>query len=330
MMDTPAVGRFPPARVASDERERYRQRSDSLFTPPNDLGWGRGGGETGGKLPAPALKPTRPLTAGSFLPPSSFIYKTPNAAFSSPSIASPSSPTTTRRGSGKGKLSLSVADKAQLDPMPNTKAEIHTRTLSLHLRARVVEILGCSEAMWDWLREFQIQEREKERKLREKLARSPKQGVGGGRVAYYHHDRRNRGARERTDGGQLAVSSKTSREPVSPASKTSGEQPAPPAKPVRRRAGGGRVSYFHQPVVKNPAGRERANSGSTDNSTLRRPAKSYTSDSRSNGAPSLYSATSSGSSKTEAPHDHMEKSIKQELVRMTRQRFDEILLWFQL
>ena len=32
----------------------------------------------------------------------------------------------------------------------SNNAEVDIRSLNLHSRARVVEILGCSEAMWNW------------------------------------------------------------------------------------------------------------------------------------------------------------------------------------
>lgn len=356
VMDAQTADGFSPARVTGEERERHRQRSDSLSARPNDVK-GDGGGETRKKLPASALTLTRPSTAGSLPPPSAFVYKNPNASSSPPSAASFSSSSLVRRDSVKGKRSPTVAaGRAQLDALANKKSETNTRSLSLHLRVRVVEILGCSEAMWDWVREFQTRELEKERRLKEKMAMAskPTQGIGGGRVAYYHQDRtRNRGTRERADSMKQGLASKTSREtltlasktsrepkplaaktsrePPSPATKTSGDQPPPAAKPVRR-VGGGRVSYFHQPAVRNPGGRERANSGSTDNSILRqrRAIRSHTADAKNQGAPSLYSVTSSGSGKTDDPHDRMDRIIKQELMHMTRQRFDEILLWFQL
>ena len=328
------------ARVASDERQRSRQRSGSL---------GKGGtGEARPRLPASALTLTRP-SAGPLPPPSAFMYKDPNVTPFPPFITTPPSPTTSRRDSGRGKLSLAVVDKPRLNTLSNKKTE-SARSLSLHLRVRVVEILGCSEVMWDWVREYQTRELEKERKHKEKLAQAAKtKGVGGGRVAYYHG---RSGGRDRKDSGQPALTSKpsrehltqayktnkeskppaskTSKEPLSPAAKASGEQPAPAPKRVRR-AGGGRVSYFQQPARK-PVARERANSGSTDHSTLnaQRSTRTYSASAKSKGTPSLYSTTSSGSGRTEDPYGRIEKSVRQELLHMTRERFNEILLWFQL
>lgn len=360
MVDTSAIGGFYPTRVAGDDRERSRQRSDSLSARSTDVKGKGVSGEPRQRFIGSGLALTRPSTAGSIPPPSAFVYKNPNATSSSSSITSSS--LNPRRDSGKGKLSLTMVDRAQSNALANKKIETSTRSLSLHLRVRVVEILGCSEIMWDWVREFQSRELEKERKHKEKLALAAKsvQGVGGGRVAYYHHDRvRNRGGRGKTDGGQPTVAPKSSKEPLSPASsKTKSEpkpptpktkpepkpptpktskQPAPPptkasgekpAKPVRRM-GGGRVSYFHQPARKPVPARERANSTSTGTTSIDRPQRSYTGGTRGK-APSLYSATSSGSGKTDDPHDRMENSLKQELRHMTRQRFDEMLSWFQL
>ncbi|KAK0210837.1 hypothetical protein DFS33DRAFT_1406259, partial [Desarmillaria ectypa] len=39
--------------------------------------------------------------------------------------------------------------------LPNTKLHIDLRTLNLHLALRTAEILGCSEAMWEWVLEYQ-------------------------------------------------------------------------------------------------------------------------------------------------------------------------------
>lgn len=231
-----------------------------------------------------------------------------------------------------------------------TRAETDTRNLSLHLKVRVVEILGCSEAMWEWVREFQIRELEKERKRKERAALAAKNiGVGGGRVAYYHRDRaRNRG-KEKADNGQppmpqktivesptLAPRSpvepkpftfKTSREPLSLITKTSGEKPAPAPKVKAKRVGGGRVSYFHQPA-QGAGSRARANSGGAD-LRARAPPRSPTIDTASKGTPSIYSATSNESGRRDDSFDHMEKGVRQELLHMTRQRFDEVLAWFQ-
>ena len=208
------TGRFPPARVAkadkstssaSDEWEGSRQRSNSLFTRSNDAKGKGEGGEARTRLPAPAPKLTRPPTTGSLPQASLFEYKTYNATSSislSPSIVSSSSSTIIQSDSGKRIRGLTAADRAQLNALllSNKKAEIDVRSLNLHLRVRVVEILGCSEAMWDWVKELQHREQEKERKRKEQLALAARtvQGVGGGRVSYYHRDRvKNNPARER-------------------------------------------------------------------------------------------------------------------------------------
>lgn len=355
-MDTSAAGGFLPARAVGDERERSRQRSDSLFSRSNDAKGKGGSGEARTRMPASALTLTRPQTSGQTPPPSAFMYKNPNGGPPVPPFSPPSPSITTLRDPGKAKLSLTVADRARMNALAEKKAEVNTRSLSLHLRVRVVEIIGCSEVMWDWVREYQTRELEKERLLKEKLALPPKNiGVGGGRVAGFHSRAQNRAARDRADGGQLALktsrqplapalktseelkplASKTSREPpslttkaskepVSPATKTSGKQPASPAKPVWR-AGGGRSSYNRQPAQN----RKRANSsGVGDHSSLR--TRGSIGEAKSKGAPSVYSVTSSRSGKTDGSRDRIEKGVRQELLHMTRARFDELLLWFQL
>ncbi|KAK0483713.1 hypothetical protein IW261DRAFT_975986 [Armillaria novae-zelandiae] len=47
--------------------------------------------------------------------------------------------------------------------LPNTKLHIDLRTLNLHLALRTAEILGCSEAMWEWVLECQREARRKRR-----------------------------------------------------------------------------------------------------------------------------------------------------------------------
>ena len=373
VMSGPMAGEISSARVAGaarnisnarDECERSRQRSDSIPARLIDVKGKRESGESKKKSLFSALKFTRPSTTGSF-PPSSFGYKDRGATTSSPpspSIASTSSSTISQYDYGKRKLT--PIERAQLNAFPNKNVEMDPRSLNLHLRVRVVEILGCSEAMWDWVREFQSQEIERERKRKEKLAQAAKtvRGVGGGRVAHYHHDRvRNRGG----DGSQPGLSSKTSGEPTSPVSRTvkdplslarkasgtSAEQPATPAKPVKRRVGGGRVSYFHEPVRNTTGARKRSNSSAdrpvlrnqrSMNSTIDADGKKLGDSSglggygqgripKSSGtAPSLFSMSSRGSAKSDDPFDHIEKSIRQELRHMKRERFDEVLSWFQL
>ena len=348
MMNTSVVGAGSPVRVANDELGRSRKRSDSLFTPPYDIKGRRGSdGEARKRLLSSALTLTRPPT-GPLPIPSAFKYRDPTADSSPPSVASSSSATITLRDSGKGRRGFTVVETEAARPnsLYGKRPEVDTTNLSLHLRVRVVEIVGCSEAMWDWVREFQTRELEKEKKRKEKEALAAKtvQGVGGGRVAYFHHDHRTRtrGDQEKTAGGQLAVSktnaeplSPVSKEPKSPTSPRTTRQPLPPpvtkagkkAKPVRR-VGGGRVSYFHQPVQKT-AGRERANSNGNDH-VATRPRQTKACTEASIKAPSLCSASSDGSGKADDPYDRIERSVRQELLHMTRGRFDELLLWFQL
>ncbi|KAK0197024.1 hypothetical protein F5146DRAFT_921117 [Armillaria mellea] len=47
--------------------------------------------------------------------------------------------------------------------LPNTKLHIDLSTLNLHLALRTAEILGCSEAMWEWVLECQHEARRKRR-----------------------------------------------------------------------------------------------------------------------------------------------------------------------
>ena len=297
MMDASVVGGLSPARVvraaqnsassASDERECSRQRSDSLFTRSDGV---EGGGDEGRKrllTSVPGL--ARPSAGYSIPTPPLFEYKTPNATSLvslSPSVTSSSSSATIQCDPGRGKQGPTAAERAQLSVLPNNKAEVDIRSLNLHLRARVVEILGCSETMWDWVKEFQHRESEKERKRKEQLTLTPKkvQGVGGGRVSYYHRDH-----------------------------------------------------------VRSNRGRERVGSMESDHSALRRrrSTKSLTAASSSQKpfvkvsgnvaeSPTSYFTTSSGSVKAEDPSERLERSVKQELLHMTRERFDEVLSWFQL
>lgn len=308
MMDMSMVGGLPPARVAkaaresassaSDERERSRQRSDSLFTHSKDVK-GKGGGSEGRKRSFHKL--TRPSTARPSPPPSSFEYESSKAISSaslSPSLASSSSSTSTivQHDSGKGKRGLTVAEGAQLSPLPNKRAEIDIKNLNLHLRVRVVEILGCSEAMWDWVKVFQHQESEKEKKRKAQVAKKV-QGVGGGRVSYFHHDHvRQAGARGRVNSG-----------------------------------GGGHPALRHQRSSRGLATGVSREKRSEDRSSLNGGGQGtsgkvsgYLAES-----PTSYFTTSSGSVKEEDPSERMKK-VKQELLHMTRDRFDEALAWFQL
>jgi hypothetical protein len=191
-----------------------------------------------------------------------------------------------------------VAERTQSSASSNKKAEIDIRSLNLHLRARVVEILGCSEAMWDWVKELQYRESEKERKHKEQVAAVAAaaaaktiQGVGGGRVSYYHRDRTRRqgGTRERMNSGESDHSA------------------------LRRQKS---TNGFAGGTNRNKRGDDGGDQGTISG---------YSAES-----PSLYSKTSSGSGKVDDPSEHMERSVKQELLHMTRDRFDEVLSWFQL
>ncbi|KAG7447987.1 uncharacterized protein BT62DRAFT_747189 [Guyanagaster necrorhizus] len=61
--------------------------------------------------------------------------------------------------------------KIPTNRLPNTKLHIDLRTLNLHVALRTAEILGCSEAMWEWVLESQ---REARRKRRDSDAASKK------------------------------------------------------------------------------------------------------------------------------------------------------------
>lgn len=300
--DRSTMGRSSPASAtasanqgtssASDERERPRQRSDSLFTRSNNAE-----GEIRKRLLLTVHTLTRPSTASSIPPPSVFEYKTPNATSTtslSPSMTSSSSSTIIQHESGKGKRGLTAAERAQLNALPNKRAEIDDRNLNLHLRARVVEILGCSEAMWGWVKEFQGREMEKERKRKEEelaLAAKTVQGVGGGRVSYYHRDRaRQNAARER----QISAAGDLHRKRSAKSFTASGS-------------------------------RKRHDDGNGLNGDDQGKISGYVAES-----PSSYFSTLFGSTKGGDPSDRMEKSVKQELLHMSRERFEEILSWFQL
>ena len=203
---------------------------------------------------------------------------------------SSSSSTIIQHESGKGKRGLTAAERVQLSALPNKKAEVDVRSLNLHLRARVVEILGCSEAMWGWVKEFQGRELEKERKRKEEqqaLAAKPVQRVGGGRVSYYHHaPARQNTARERqnSSGGDLH----------------------------RKRS----AKSFTASGSRNLNGDDQGSLVKASGNVAE--------------SPSSYFSSSFPSTKGEDPTDPMEKSVKQELLQMTRERFEEILSWFQL
>ena len=315
MMDRSVIEGLSPARVAkaaresassaSEERERPRHRGDSLFTCSNDVNGKREGGERRKRSFGLPPNPARPAPVGPLPPPpSSFEYKYPNSASStslSPSIASSSSSTSTivQHDSGKGRRGLTVPEGAHLNAFPNQGTEIDVRSLNLHLRVRVVEILGCSEAMWDWVKEFQHRElekeKEKEKKRKEQKPRAV-QGVGGGRVSYYHRDHtRQAGARGRMNstGSDQALRHKKSTRGLTVG--TGGE----------KRGGDG------DSVNGNGQGTFVKVSGSIAES------------------PTSYHTTSFGSVKEDDPSERTKK-VRQELLHLTRERFDEALSWFQL
>ena len=304
MMDRSVIEGLSPARVAkaaresassaSEERECPRHRSDSLFTCSDDVKGKRGGGE--GRKRSLGLPPnfTRPSPVGPLPPPPSFEYKYPGSASStslSPSVASSSSSTSTivQHDSGRGNRGLTVPEGAHLNVFPNQGTEIDVRSLNLHLRVRVVEILGCSEAMWDWVREFQHRELEKEKKRKEEKPKTF-QGVGGGRVSYYHRDRtRQAGARGRVN--SAGNDHQTLSQKKSTRSFTVG------AGNEKRGDDGERMSLN--------------TSGNVAES------------------PTSYSTNSSGSLKEDDSSERMKK-VRKELLHLTRERFDEVLSWFQL
>ena len=306
MMDTSIIGGYSPARVAetakqsassaSEERERTRQRSDSLFTSSDGVG-GREEDDAGRKRShLRASKITRSSTSGSVSPPSSFGFRDyDGSSFTSisPSMAPSSSPITIRHDPRNGKRGLAVTVRAQPSAPPSKKGEIDVKSLNLHLRARVVEILGCSEEMWEWVKGIQYLESEKERKLKEQRAEAAAAAAksvrraGGGRVSYYHHDR-NRQARERmnSEGNDL----------------------------LRRKR----------------SGKDSAPSTSKNGSNVGNQGTFVKVSGRMVEPPSTYLTTSFGSGKGDDPSEHLEESVKKELLHMTRERFDELLSWFQL
>lgn len=310
MMDRSMVGGLSPARVAkaaresassaSEERE-CRHRSDSLFTRSNDVKGKRAGGEA------------RKRSLGQLPPPSSFEYRHYNSASSTslspsiapsivpsvaPSVASSSSSTSTivQHDSGKGRPGFTVPEGANLGPFPGQNAEIDIRSLNLHLRVRVVEILGCSEAMWDWVKEFQRQEREKEKKRKEQQKPRTRQGVGGGRVSYFHHDHaRTAGARGRMNSGGSDNSALRHKRSTRGLTVGAGNE--------KRGDDAGSVNGNGQGTFVKVSG--------------------YMAES-----PTSYFTTSFGSVKEDDPSERVKK-VKQELLHMTRERFDEALSWFQ-
>jgi len=311
MMDRSVIEGLSPARVAkaaresassaSEERERSRHRADSLFTCSNDAKGKREGGER--RKRALALPPslTRPPPTGPLPPLPSFEYKYPNSASStslSPSIASSSSSTSTivQYDSGKGRRGLTVPEGAHLSAFPNQGTEIDVRSLNLHLRVRVVEILGCSEAMWDWVKEFQHRELELEKEKKPKEQQKPKTFVGGGRVSYYHHDR------ARQAGGRARMNSAGSEQALRHKRSTRGFTVGTGSE--KRGGDGDSVNGHGQGTFVKV-------SGSVAES------------------PTSYFTTSFGSVKEDDPSERTKK-VRQELLHLTRERFDEVLSWFQL
>ncbi|KAJ3973022.1 hypothetical protein EV361DRAFT_797032, partial [Lentinula raphanica] len=63
--------------------------------------------------------------------------------------------------------------------LPNTTLNIDIRSLNLHLALRVTEILACSETMWEWVLEYQEQERVRSnRRLQETKHRTRSRSIG--------------------------------------------------------------------------------------------------------------------------------------------------------
>jgi hypothetical protein len=73
------------------------------------------------------------------------------------------SPSSNRKGRGDSETSPRSRAALQLSMLPNQHFEVDLRSLNLHLRARVVEVLACTESMWDWVRDLQRSENERGR-----------------------------------------------------------------------------------------------------------------------------------------------------------------------
>jgi hypothetical protein len=58
-------------------------------------------------------------------------------------------------------LSPSTAGKQvgpmRLSRMPNAALNIDPKTLNMHLHLRAVDVLGCSEPMWEWVMQYQAE-----------------------------------------------------------------------------------------------------------------------------------------------------------------------------
>lgn len=68
-----------------------------------------------------------------------------------------------------------IAASRQKSRLPNTNLNIDLRTLNLHLALRTAEILACSESMWEWVREIQV-EHQRKRDLAAYAARRTRSG----------------------------------------------------------------------------------------------------------------------------------------------------------
>ena len=50
--------------------------------------------------------------------------------------------------------------------LPNETLDVDLRALNVHLGIRVKEVLGCAEAMWDWVVDYHLKARGGEREPR--------------------------------------------------------------------------------------------------------------------------------------------------------------------
>ncbi|KAI6114210.1 hypothetical protein F5141DRAFT_1001973 [Pisolithus sp. B1] len=62
--------------------------------------------------------------------------------------------------------SASGARRSATATMNGLVMDVDLRTLDMHLAIRVKEILGCTEAMWDWVVDYQTKTKEGEREPR--------------------------------------------------------------------------------------------------------------------------------------------------------------------
>jgi hypothetical protein len=119
------------------------------------------------------LSPHIPPTRASF-PSSSYT-----SILESQTRASVTRSTAYGKGSGTGDLqddlpSLWNSPKDTMTPRPNSAVNFDVRTLNLHLAIRITEILGCAEAMWEWVIDIQKKFRQREQHVRSRAA-----SVGG-------------------------------------------------------------------------------------------------------------------------------------------------------